>query len=131
METAVQVRIIDQTFPADGGAGFFEIDPHDDLKIIGEMTAKLCKLFRIFFSCSRVMNGAGSDDDKQTVILSVNDIVCGVTCDVHGRGSELSAGEFANEVRRRCQFSNFFDSEVVGCVRHFVSPLWRPSGLRL
>ena len=75
MEAAVQVRIIDQAFPADGSARFFEIDSHDDLKVIGKMTTQFSKFLRIFFGSGRIMDGAGSDDDKKAVVLTVNDVV--------------------------------------------------------
>ena len=32
---AVEVRIVDQAFPADGRAGLLEIDPHDDEEAVG------------------------------------------------------------------------------------------------
>ena len=56
METAVQVRVIDQAFPADGGARFFEIDPHDDFKVIGKMTAEFREFFCIFFGGNGIMD---------------------------------------------------------------------------
>ena len=33
LEAAIQMRIVEQTFPANDGARFFEVDAHDDLEI--------------------------------------------------------------------------------------------------
>ena len=35
----VQMRVVDQSLPADGGAGFFKVDAHDDFHAVGELVA--------------------------------------------------------------------------------------------
>lgn len=34
LEAVVEVGVVDQTFPADGCAWFFEVDAHDDVEVI-------------------------------------------------------------------------------------------------
>ena len=69
----VEVRIVDQTLPADGGARFFEIDAHDDFQAVGELLAQgiepRCILQRALF----VVNRAGTDDDEQARVFLAQD----------------------------------------------------------
>ena len=37
LEGLVEVGVVDEALPAEGGAGFFEVDAHDDAEIAGEL----------------------------------------------------------------------------------------------
>jgi hypothetical protein len=47
------------------------------------------------------MNGAGTDDYQQAVVLAMDDFVGGFACEMNGFRSGLLAGELTDEVRRR------------------------------
>ena len=40
VEAAVEIGIVDQALPADGGARLLEIDPHHDLELVGQVLAQ-------------------------------------------------------------------------------------------
>jgi len=74
IEGTVEVRIVDEPFPANGGSGLFEIDPHHDglgfLDLIGELRDP----FGVFEGGLFIMNGAGADDHQQPRIVAREDI---------------------------------------------------------
>ena len=61
MEGTVHVRIIDEAFPADGGAGLFEVNAHDDVKVISGGIGIRLQLLCILLGCFSVMDGARSE----------------------------------------------------------------------
>lgn len=64
------MRVVDQTLPANGRAGLFEVDAHDDLEIAGEAAALFRQPFGIFHGGNGIMDGAGADDDDQSVVFA-------------------------------------------------------------
>ena len=72
----VEEGVVDQAFPAYGGTRFFKIDAHDD----GQLVFKSRHLFMeagCIFDCSfRIMDGAGANDDEQSVILAFDNVIC-------------------------------------------------------
>ncbi len=38
VKRTIHVRIVDQTFPADSGSGFFKIDAHNDVQLIAQVS---------------------------------------------------------------------------------------------
>ena len=56
IKTAIQRGIVDQTLPADRGAGLFKIDPHDDFKLASKSAALLRQASRVLVGCLRVVN---------------------------------------------------------------------------
>ncbi len=65
---AVEFRIVDETFPADGGSGFFKIDAHEDKETVGDFIADGGQAAGVVESTVGVVNGAGSNDDEKPVI---------------------------------------------------------------
>ncbi len=78
VEAAVEVRIVDQALPADGGARLLEIDPHHDLEAVGELFAQVGEALGVVDGRHGIMDRAGADDDQQAVIGAVQDGVDGV-----------------------------------------------------
>ena len=69
-EGLVEVRIVEQALPADGGAGLFEINAHDDEKIAREFGNRALQQTRIFASGFGVVNRTGADDDEQAMVIT-------------------------------------------------------------
>jgi len=69
----VQIRIVDEALPSDGGAGLLKIDAHDDAQI-GE-NSPMADLRRAAYSRALgVVNGAGADEDEEARIATVEDV---------------------------------------------------------
>lgn len=69
----VDVRVVDQTLPADGGAWLLEVGAHDDAEVILEFVGEGLEATGIFQCGGGVVDGAGSDDDEETVIALLDD----------------------------------------------------------
>ena len=60
----VKVRVIDQTLPSDSRTGLLEVGTHDDAEITRELSSNLLEATSILDCGGRVMDGAGTNDDK-------------------------------------------------------------------
>ena len=69
MEASVEVRIVDETLPADRRARLLEIDTHDDLERVPERVAHRAQSPRVLQRGLRVVDRAGSDDDGQSIVV--------------------------------------------------------------
>ena len=63
VETLVQVRVIDKSLPADGGAWLFKIDAHHDEKVLFKFALDRKQLASVLDGGHGVMDGARPDDD--------------------------------------------------------------------
>src|SRR4030095_10814373 len=77
-ETSVEIRIVDESFPADGCARLFEIHAHHNKKVRSETVLLRFQLTRVLQRSFRVVNRAWSDDDEQTVVGSVQNTMYGL-----------------------------------------------------
>ena len=64
VKAAVQVRIINEPLPADGGARLLEIHAHDDHEIVLEAFSGALELVGVFQCRLGVVNRAGTDHDQ-------------------------------------------------------------------
>ncbi|MNE56201.1 hypothetical protein D3C80_1510940 [compost metagenome] len=101
LETVVHVRIVDQPFPAHRGARLFEIDTHDHFQLTFQLFAKREQTRGILFRRCGIVNGTGTDDDQQTIVIAVKDFVDRFTGMRNGVRSVFSGGEFFKERYRR------------------------------
>ena len=78
VEAAVEVGVVDQALPADGGARLLEIDAHDDLEPVAEAFAERGEAAGVVERGVGIVDGAGADDDDEAVVGAVEDVVEGV-----------------------------------------------------
>ena len=71
----VEVRVVDQALPTHGSAWFLEIHAHHDFQGIGVLIAQRLQAAGVFQRGGRVVDRAGADDDEQTVVLAMHDVV--------------------------------------------------------
>jgi len=112
LEGAVEVRVVDQPLPADGGPRFLEIDPHHDVQVGRELVAHRLEPRGVVLRRHDVVHRAGADDDEQAVVRVVEDVV------------DLAAGladrEGGVQLLRRQDLGDVADAQVVGEVLHGV-----------
>ena len=84
--------IVDEALPAEGGAGLFEVDAHDDAELVGELGDGGLEEFGVFAGGFGVVNGAGADDDDEArsvfAVEDVDDFVAGLEDGGGGRFGE-------------------------------------------
>ena len=69
----IEMRIVDEALPADGGAGLFKVDAHDDAQVGGEFGDGAFEQAGVFARGFGVVDGAGAGEDEQAVVAAVED----------------------------------------------------------
>lgn len=117
------VRVVQQPLPADRCSRLLEVGAHDDTQIRPStfLDAVLQKI-RVLDRLLGVMDRTRSNDDQQTVILSVYDFCGGLTSEVDGLAGSFRRGQVMTQQTRRHQWLVARDSGVVHEVfsRHIV-----------
>lgn len=75
---AVEIGIHDEAFPTDGGAGFLEIDAHDDEEAVADLGGEGGDFAGVFASGFKVVNGAGTDDEEESGVVTEDDFMNGL-----------------------------------------------------
>jgi hypothetical protein len=70
----IDVGIVDQTLPADGGTGLLKVGAHDDAEVLGELVGELLEAASIFEGSVGIVDGARANHDQETVIALLNDL---------------------------------------------------------
>ena len=87
VKRTVQVRIVNQAFPANGCTRFFKIHAHYNQQLFLIFFAQGQQFLRIFYRRLSIVNRAWADDDQQTVVAAVNQIRDFMTCFINQIGN--------------------------------------------
>ena len=110
----VQIRVVDQPFPADGGARLFKVHAHHDFQRASVALAQRLEAAGVVQRGGGVVNGAGADDHEQPVIRAPHDAARALARGGHqGFGVRAVDGEKADQVFGRGQHGNVLDAFVV------------------
>ncbi|MNF99570.1 hypothetical protein D3C84_824740 [compost metagenome] len=74
LERVVQVRVVDQAFPADGGAWLLEIHAHDQIQGIGHFRRENLQALGVLVGRLDVVDRAGPDDHEQAMVGAIQNI---------------------------------------------------------
>ena len=66
----VDVGIVDQTLPANGGTGLLKVGAHNDAEVLGELVGDLLQAASVLEGSVGVVDGARADHDQETVIAA-------------------------------------------------------------
>ena len=69
----IEVWIVDKPLPANGGAGLFEVNAHDDAQIRIELRNRLFEQGGIVERCLGIVDGAGTSEHEEAGVLCVQD----------------------------------------------------------
>jgi len=73
-ERTVDLRVVDETLPADRGAGLLEVDAHHHEELGGMLLGFLLQEGGVLQGGLGVMDGARTDDHHQAVVLAGDDL---------------------------------------------------------
>ena len=113
---AVKVRVVEQAFPADGGARFFKIDAHDDAQLFAVFFAQGQEAVGVFARGFDVVDGAGADDDQEARVVVVQDGVDVAPRLVHGFGGAFAHRIAFQQGDGRQEFFDAGNPQVIGLV---------------
>ena len=89
--------IVDKPFPADGGARFFKIDPHDDLELALQRLAQGQQTGSVLFRRCWIVNRTGPNHYQQTIIVALEDLMDRFASMRNGICSIFGSREFFQE----------------------------------
>src|SRR5450830_361750 len=113
LERVVQVRIVDQAFPADGGARLFEIDAHDQIQRVGHFFGQRLEALGVFVGSLEVVDRARPDYHEEAVVGAVENVTNDFATLGDGLQCSVAQGNFALELIGRDQGLVGFDVQVV------------------
>ena len=113
VETAIELRIVDQPLPAHRRARLLEIHPHHDFQTVGKTPALLHQPRRIIARRHRIVNGTGTDHHQQPVIHAVQNAVDGLARSRHRLPHLLAYRKLANQMRRRDQLGQRENTQII------------------
>ena len=115
----IEIGIVDEAFPANGRAGFFKINPHDDEVAVGDFAGEHGKAAGVFERGGRVVDRAGADDHKHTVILAAQDRFGLAAGFFDQRELGFPGGKLLLDLRGRDQAGNSHHTQIVHGMRLF------------
>lgn len=97
LERRVDIGIVNEALPADGGAGLLKVGSHNNNKVVFELLGKSLKSAAVLESCGGVMEGARSNNDKETVVLAHDDVHSLLSALDDSLEGGICDGNFGNE----------------------------------
>ena len=101
LEAVIHVRIVNQPFPANGGARFFKIDAHHDFQLILQLFTQGEQTGCVFFRGSRIVDRAWANHHQKTIVITFQDLMDRFTSMRNRVCGIFSGGEFLKECYRR------------------------------
>ena len=93
VESTIQMRIVNQAFPAHGGARFFKIHAHHNQQFFGVFLAQGQQVPGVFDGGLRVVNRARADNHQQALIATMHQIGDFLTGIKHQLGHFIADGQ--------------------------------------
>ena len=109
----VEIGVVDQTLPADSGTGLLKVGAHDDAEVLFELVGELLQTAAVLNGSVGVVERAGANHDKKTVILLVNDCLGFATALLDGVEGDLGSGDLRGQKFGRDQRVVTQDAGVV------------------
>ena len=90
---AVQMRIVDQPFPANGSARLFHIGAHHQQQLVADFVHQRGQALGVFQRGDGIVQGTGPDDDQQARIVAVEYSADGVAVVADACGKGVAQGQ--------------------------------------
>ena len=79
VEGIVEVRVVDQSLPADGGTRLLEIHAHHDVQAVADLVGQLAQTPRVVARGFHVVDRARADDHDQARVVAIENALQGPT----------------------------------------------------
>ncbi|KAI9151568.1 hypothetical protein HJFPF1_08775 [Paramyrothecium foliicola] len=100
LEGGIDIRVVDETLPANSGARLLEVGTHDDDQVVRELGGQLLELRGVLVGSLRVVYGAGANDDQKLVAAAHDDLSSIGTALDDGLDGLLGHGDLGGEQGR-------------------------------
>ena len=121
-EAAVELGIVDEPLPPDGGARLLEVHAHEDHEIVLEAARGLAELRAVFEGCLRIVDRTGPDDREQPIVVAAE---ARARAGARARDRLRRASgdrQLLDEDGGRDQRAEACDAKIVGRVEHAGGP---------
>ena len=112
----VEVRVVDQTFPADGRARLFKINAHHNFHFIRKFFLQFAQARRVFQCGFLIVNGTRPDDHEQPRIFAVENADDAIARLRHEIIHAFGRGRERPQRLRRKQRHNFFYMKILRAI---------------
>eukprot|EP00754_Rhynchopus_humris_P015374 Rhum_TRINITY_DN14437_c6_g1::Rhum_TRINITY_DN14437_c6_g1_i1::g.89655::m.89655 len=113
LERVVQVRVVDQTLPADRRPRLLEVDAHDDDEVAAQLLLDLLQLARVLHRRLRVVDRARADDHDEPVVGAAHGVRASEATLDDGVAGGVGEGDVVKQDARRQQRLQLLDAQVV------------------
>ena len=113
IEGTVEVGVVDEPFPAHGGARFFKINAHHDQQLFFVFFAQGQQALGVFEGGFGIVDGTGADDNEQALVAAVHQVGNPVAGGLHQIGGSFADGQFVEVGDGGQQFADAADAYVV------------------
>jgi len=93
----IDIRVVDQTLPANSCARLFKVGAHDDAEVALELLGELDEARAVLDGSLGVVHGARTADDEKTVIALLNDLNGLFAALEHSRDGVCGSGDLRSE----------------------------------
>lgn len=114
----VEIGVVDQTLPADGGPRLLEIHAHHDQQILRELLFGRGQALRVFQRCARVVDRTRPDHDQQTVVTTGEHVLNLRARLGHGLGGAVRQRILGLHLCRHGDRTDGLDTQVFGDAFH-------------
>jgi hypothetical protein len=114
VEGLVQVRVVDEALPADGGARLLEVNAHDDREVVAQPVALALHARRVLDRRLVVVDRARPHHDEQPVVGAAQDVVHGLAPLERCLAGAVRGGELAHHLHGSEKLVSLLDADVVG-----------------
>ena len=109
---AVEMRVHDEALPADGGAGFLEVDAHDDQDAVGDFVRECGETPGVVATGGEIMDRARADDQEKAAVVGEDEPVDFAAGARHEIGLGLGLRELGQQAGGRGEGARLDDMDV-------------------
>src|SRR3954447_3868174 len=118
LERFVEMRVVDETFPANRSARLLEVHTHHEAQISREFGNSFFQLAGVLARGLGVVNGAGTDDYQQTMVFATKNVGDFGACAENRIRGFLRNGKLFFKENRRQDDLRPFDPQIICAMEH-------------
>src|SRR5262249_55584327 len=121
-EAAIEARIVDQPFPADGRPRLLEVHAHHDAEVFGQAAGNEVEAPGVVPRRERIVDRARADDHDQAIVLSAEDSRDRLAAARHRERALLAERQLLEQDGRRNEGTKALDAKVACGLGHGFVP---------
>ena len=129
-EAPVELRVVDEPLPADGGPRLLEVDAHHDVEVARVRVGRRAEPPAVVEGGDGVVDRARADDDEEPVVAAVQDVHDLAPTARDGLRAAVAERQLLEQDRRRDERAETRDPEIARALGHGAESTTRGAGRR-